>query len=67
MLFFPNAKINLGLHILDKRKDGFHNLDTCFYPVDWQDVLELHEQTQSSFISTGIEIMKTIFPFVKNM
>jgi len=33
MIFFPHAKINLGLHILRKRNDGFHDLETCFYPV----------------------------------
>ncbi|RYD71805.1 MAG: 4-(cytidine 5'-diphospho)-2-C-methyl-D-erythritol kinase, partial [Sphingobacteriales bacterium] len=33
MITFPNAKINLGLNILSKREDGYHNLQTVFYPV----------------------------------
>lgn len=42
MISFPFAKINLGLHILEKRSDGFHNLETCFYPVpSLCDVLEM--------------------------
>lgn len=41
MLLFPNCKINLGLHILNKREDGYHNLETVFYPVKWRDALEV--------------------------
>jgi 4-diphosphocytidyl-2-C-methyl-D-erythritol kinase len=41
MIVFPNCKINLGLHILRKRKDGFHDLETVFYPLHLKDVLEL--------------------------
>lgn len=41
MIVFPHAKINLGLQILDRRADGFHNLETIFYPVQWKDALEL--------------------------
>lgn len=41
MIFFPNCKINLGLHILQKRPDGFHNLETVFYPVALNDALEI--------------------------
>lgn len=41
MLVFPNCKINLGLQILNKREDGFHNLATIFYPVQLKDVLEV--------------------------
>ncbi|MBC7382282.1 MAG: 4-(cytidine 5'-diphospho)-2-C-methyl-D-erythritol kinase [Bacteroidia bacterium] len=41
MLTFSNCKINLGLHILDKRSDGYHNLETVFYPVSLCDVLEV--------------------------
>ncbi len=59
MLFFPNAKINLGLQILRKRTDGFHDIASFFYPIDWQDVLEilpLPAQSVSSFSTTGIAI-----------
>lgn len=41
MVSFPNCKINLGLHILGKRPDGFHNLETFFYPIPLKDGLEI--------------------------
>ena len=41
MIVFPNCKINLGLQILNKREDGYHNLATVFYPVGWYDLLEV--------------------------
>ena len=56
MLSFPNAKINIGLYITEKRSDGFHNLESCFYPVGWSDVLEILPAPKLSFKSTGIEI-----------
>lgn len=46
MITFPNAKINLGLNIVEKRPDGYHNLETIFYPIHIEDALEisiLHE------------------------
>ena len=42
MIVYPNAKINLGLQVLAKRVDGYHDLDTVFYPVNLQDALEVH-------------------------
>ncbi|MBY0480318.1 MAG: 4-(cytidine 5'-diphospho)-2-C-methyl-D-erythritol kinase [Chitinophagaceae bacterium] len=41
MVVFPNCKINLGLHITRKREDGYHDLETVFYPVGITDVLEI--------------------------
>ncbi len=41
MISFPNAKINLGLHVLNRRNDGFHNIDTVFCPIGWNDTLEI--------------------------
>lgn len=41
MILFPNAKINLGLNIVSKREDGYHNIETVMYPVKWCDVLEI--------------------------
>ena len=43
MLTFPNAKINLGLNITEKRPDGYHNLETVFYPIPIEDALEITE------------------------
>jgi 4-diphosphocytidyl-2-C-methyl-D-erythritol kinase len=41
MIVFPGCKINLGLRILNKREDGFHNLATVFYPLPLRDALEI--------------------------
>lgn len=56
LISFPNAKINLGLNITAKREDGYHNLESCFYPVPWQDMLEILPSEQSKFSSSGIDI-----------
>jgi len=50
MLVFPSAKINLGLAVTEKRADGFHNIETAFYPVSWCDALEvILSDTRSPF------------------
>lgn len=41
MITFPNAKINLGLDVVERRPDGYHNLETIFYPIPLQDILEI--------------------------
>lgn len=41
MILFPNAKINLGLDIISKRPDGYHNISTVMIPIDWHDILEI--------------------------
>ncbi|NLJ01587.1 MAG: 4-(cytidine 5'-diphospho)-2-C-methyl-D-erythritol kinase [Bacteroidales bacterium] len=41
MICFPNAKINIGLHIISRREDGYHNLETLFYPIGLKDALEI--------------------------
>lgn len=56
MLIFPNAKINIGLNVLNRRDDGYHNLETIFYPVKINDALEIIEADELSFQSTGLEI-----------
>lgn len=60
MISFPNCKINLGLHILNKRDDGFHNLETVFYPVALKDALELIPHTNNDaevqFTGTGLAV-----------
>ncbi len=56
MVVFPNAKINLGLHIISKRNDGFHNIETCFYPVNWTDALEIIPFSKLQLSITGLNI-----------
>ncbi len=58
MIAFPNAKINLGLNIIEKRADGFHNLETLFYPINLCDALEIiaAPDEPTVFNSTGIDI-----------
>lgn len=41
MVIFPRAKINLGLRVIEKRNDGYHNIETVFYPVGLSDALEI--------------------------
>lgn len=48
MITFPNAKINLGLNIIEKRPDGYHNLETIFYPINLQDALEVTRRENDS-------------------
>lgn len=43
MIVYPNAKINIGLNVVEKRSDGYHNLETVFYPIGLQDILEIQE------------------------
>lgn len=56
MIFFPNCKINLGLKILRKREDGYHDLETCFYPLPLNDILEIMPSGELLFTATGISI-----------
>ncbi len=60
MVLFPNCKINLGLHILNKREDGFHNLETVFYPVGLKDALEIipshNPGNPIEFTTTGLAV-----------
>lgn len=46
MIIFPNCKINLGLHVLRKRNDNYHELETVFYPLPFTDVLEVIQQNK---------------------
>lgn len=56
MLTFANAKINLGLFLTEKRADGYHNLQTVFYPIRIHDVVELIDATETSMLIKGMEI-----------
>lgn len=56
MIVFPNAKINIGLNVVSKRPDGYHNLETVFYPVKLGDALEFVEAKRTSLSISGIEV-----------
>jgi 4-diphosphocytidyl-2-C-methyl-D-erythritol kinase len=57
MIVFPNGKINLGLSVIEKRKDGFHNVETIMFPVPLKDVLEIIPVANNfQFDMTGSEI-----------
>lgn len=56
MINFPIAKINIGLNITARRPDGYHNLETVFYPIKLNDVLEVIESDELEFTSSGIGI-----------
>jgi len=58
MVIFPNAKINLGLQVTEKRSDGFHNIETVFYPLPLYDALEVivAKDQKFEFASSGIPI-----------
>jgi 4-diphosphocytidyl-2-C-methyl-D-erythritol kinase len=56
MIIFPNIKINLGLNILRKREDNFHDISSLFYPVQWTDIIEITERNDNKieFENTGL-------------
>jgi len=57
MIVYPNAKINLGLNILRKRDDGYHEISSVFYPVkECVDILEIIKSDTFEFTKSGIEI-----------
>jgi 4-diphosphocytidyl-2-C-methyl-D-erythritol kinase len=56
MIVFPNAKINIGLHLVSKRPDGYHNLETVFYPVQLSDALEMIESKEEKLSTSGIAV-----------
>jgi 4-diphosphocytidyl-2-C-methyl-D-erythritol kinase len=56
MISFPPCKINLGLNVVLKRSDGYHEIETCFYPVSWSDILEIIPSNTLEFKQSGISI-----------
>ncbi|WP_439184130.1 4-(cytidine 5'-diphospho)-2-C-methyl-D-erythritol kinase [Carboxylicivirga taeanensis] len=60
MICYPNAKINIGLNVVEKRQDGYHNLETIFYPIPLMDALEVVTNIETTepyiFSSSGINI-----------
>lgn len=61
MICFPNAKINLGLNVISRRNDGYHNLETVFYPIGLKDALEIvpAEMDDESVPSAGYRFFQT--------
>jgi 4-diphosphocytidyl-2-C-methyl-D-erythritol kinase len=59
MISFPNCKINLGLNVVERRKDGYHEIQSLMYPIPLEEVLEIIEIPGKGFCnfeSTGLEI-----------
>src|SRR5690606_20800908 len=56
MVVFPNAKINIGLHVVEKRADQYHNLETVFYPIKLYDVLEVIEAKHTDLFASGMPV-----------
>jgi 4-diphosphocytidyl-2-C-methyl-D-erythritol kinase len=58
MIVFPNAKLNLGLNVTSRREDGFHNIETVFFPIGLTDILECIEDkvNKTNFKNSGIKI-----------
>lgn len=56
MILYPNCKINIGLRILNKRSDNYHNLETICLPVGWCDSLEILPYKGIVFSSSGLDI-----------
>jgi 4-diphosphocytidyl-2-C-methyl-D-erythritol kinase len=59
MVVFPNAKINIGLNILRKRNDSFHDIESIFYPIPLYDVLEIQKNvhaTKITLVNTGYTV-----------
>ncbi len=62
MIAFPNIKINLGLSITEKRPDGYHNLETVFYPVALEDALEIRVLPKASLPKASLSEQKRNSP-----
>lgn len=56
MVAFPNCKINLGLRVTGKRPDGFHNIETVFYPLPLRDALEVVRSNSFELHITGMDV-----------
>ena len=60
MIVFANAKINFGLHIINKRTDGYHNLESIFYPIPLYDIIEFNElkdqDNEYQFTNSGLKV-----------
>ena len=60
MIVYPNAKINIGLNVVEKRPDGYHNLETVFYPIGLQDMLEIKELDEDTENGYKLKVTGTV-------
>ena len=56
MIKFAPAKINMGLHVLGKRSDGFHRIETCMMEIPLYDIIEITKSDEYEFIQSGIDV-----------
>jgi 4-diphosphocytidyl-2-C-methyl-D-erythritol kinase len=59
MICYPKSKINLGLHVVSKRPDGYHNIETVFHSIDWTDIIEIVRGPQHT---RGVEVHSSGLP-----
>lgn len=62
MIVFPNAKINLGLHVVRKRPDGYHDLETIFYPIPLCDALEVITRKEQDSAGVAFHLSGPVNP-----
>jgi len=56
MFIYPNAKINIGLNIINKLKSGYHEIESCFCPVSLHDIIEVNISDKNHLTTSGIKI-----------
>ena len=56
MIVYPNCKINIGLNIVERRPDGYHNLQTVFFPIPLYDEITISTSVEDALILEGIRI-----------
>ncbi len=59
MVVFPNGKINIGLQVVEKRNDGYHNIQTIFYPINTRDIVEIitiNSDKEITYTQSGLHI-----------
>lgn len=60
MISYPFAKINIGLNVTEKRRDGYHNVESIFYPINLFDIIEINPSSAFHFKSSGLPISGNI-------
>lgn len=59
MVLFSNCKINIGLNIISKRADGYHNIETVFYPLNWCDAIEIISAPERNALPASLHFTQT--------